>query len=57
MRLGRARSFHNIDYFMRFNVTLREMVREDRLERFVTNRLGPAATEMLLRLNPEVFEK
>ncbi|KII15427.1 toll/interleukin-1 receptor domain-containing protein [Phaeobacter sp. S60] len=49
-------AFHNIDYFMRFNVRLREMAREDRLESFVTSRLGKAATEMLLRLNPEVFK-
>lgn len=49
-------AFHNIDYFMRFNVRLQEMAREDRLESFVTSRLGKAATEMLLRLNPEVFK-
>jgi hypothetical protein len=49
-------AFHNIDYFKRFNVKLREMAKEDRLESFVTSRLGKAATEMLLRLNPEVFK-
>jgi hypothetical protein len=49
-------AFHNIAYFMRFNETLREMARENRLESFVTARLGKAATEMLRRLNPEVFK-
>jgi hypothetical protein len=49
-------AFHNIAYFMRFNETLREMARENRLESFVTARLGKAATEMLRRLSPEVFK-
>ncbi|MDP3960218.1 MAG: toll/interleukin-1 receptor domain-containing protein [Pseudorhodobacter sp.] len=49
-------AFHNIDYFLRFGAKLREMVMKDRLESFVTARLGKAAAEMLQRLNPGVFE-
>ena len=42
---------------MRIIDWLREMASEGRLESFVTSKLGKAATEMLLRLNPEVFKK
>lgn len=50
-------AFHNIAYYMNFDTRLREMASEGRLESFVTSKLGKAATEMLLRLNPEVFKK
>lgn len=49
-------AFHNIAYYMSFDTKLREMAKEGRLESFVTSKLGKAATEMLLRLNPEVFK-
>jgi hypothetical protein len=49
-------AFHNIDYFLRFDAKLREMVDKNRLEAFVTGLLGKAAAEMLQRLNPGLFD-